>query len=187
MKSAPTGRLVTALVFSAIILTGCNTNQQPEAGPTPTPTDTETDTPSQSPTPSATAETSKYTDPSQADTYCDALDDLLRLSEEAASDDEETTVAQMGTRLDLLVAGTSHIGDLAADEEAAKEWKAVSDGYSEATNLFRSSGGQVANTDFLLLLSEATKTANTTYRNQSDSVEDECGIDITKLIAEEQK
>ncbi|WP_181276446.1 hypothetical protein [Brevibacterium oceani] len=187
MKLASIKRLLATVAVSAIFLTGCQANQRPTADSSPAPTDADIDVPTQTEQPPSSPATPTYTDPSQADTYCDAINGLVKLSDEASKDDEETTVNQMGTRLDLLVTGTSRIGELAPDTKTAKEWKRVSNGYNEATDLFKSSGGQVSNTDFLLLLSEATQTANETYRSQSDAVDEECGVDITKLIAEEKK
>lgn len=187
MRLAPIKRLLATAVISAVFLTGCQTNQRPAADSSPAPTDADIDVPTHSEQPPSSPATPTYTDPSQADTYCDAISDLAKLGDEASKDDEETTVNQMGTRLDLLVKGTSRIGELAPDTKTAKAWTTVSDDYKEATDLFKSSGGQVSNTDFLLLLSEATQTANETYRGQSDAVDEECGVDITKLISEEKK
>lgn len=185
MKPSTPIHLVTAAVaIPALLLTGCQTSNEPIADKSPTSTPSETATETPTPTPSPTETTVSYTDPSQADTYCGAIEDLVTLNDESSKQDQSTIVDQMGTRLDLLVAGTAHIGKLGPDD-AAQEWKATSDEYSQAADLFKSSGGQVSNTDFLRLLSSATKTANATYEHQADSVEDECGIDITKLIAEE--
>ncbi|WP_298417959.1 hypothetical protein [Brevibacterium sp.] len=187
MKSAVYGRLAAAAAISMVVLTGCQKSQEPSTEDSAPSTDAEADMPSQSPSlPPKTQAAPSYTDPSKADTYCEAIADLVQLNEEAAEDDEEATISQMGARLDLLVSGTARISDLAPDHEAAEDWKAVSDDYSEATNLFKSSGGQVSNTDFLVLLSDATQTANFAYRHQADSVDEDCGVDITKLIAEEE-
>lgn len=188
MKSAVPGRLAAAVAISILVLTGCQESQEPSTEASTPSADTEVDAPSQSPSPPPDTQTApSYTDPSKADTYCEAIADLVQLNDEAAEDDEEATIGQMGARLDLLVSGTAHISELAPNRETESEWKAVSDDYSEATNLFKSSGGQVSNTDFLVLLSDATQTANTTYRHQADSVKEECGVDITKLIAEEKQ
>ncbi|TSI14071.1 hypothetical protein [Brevibacterium aurantiacum] len=188
MKSAVPGRLVATVAISILALTGCQEGQEPSTEASTPSAGTDVDVPSRSTSPAPETRTApSYTDPSKADTYCEAIADLAQLNDEAAEDDEEATIGQMGDRLDLLVSGTAHISKLAPNQAAEEEWKAVSDDYSEATNLFKSSGGQVSNTDFLVLLSDATQTANSTYRHQADSVKEKCGVDITKLIAEEKQ
>lgn len=191
MKSSTSIRLATlAVAIPALLLTGCQSPAEPTADQPAPSTEAATPNPSSeaataSPTPEAPATEAapSYTDPSEADTYCGAIEDLISLSNEASDQNEQTIVNHMGTRLDLLAAGTAHIGKLAPDE-ASQDWEATGDDYKKAADLFKSSGGQVSNTDFLMLLSTATKTANTTYEHQAETVDEECGIDITKLVAE---
>lgn len=180
-----------AITVSAFLLAGCqSTGPRSDEREVPAPTEASTDTPTRatepSEAPTATeAAQSSYTDPSKADTYCTAIEDLVTLNKEASKEDESTTVTELGTRLDLLVSGTKHISELAPNDDAEHAWQAMSDDYQKAADLYKSSGNQVSNTDFLLLLSEATTTANTTYRHQSEQVEQNCGVDITQLIGEE--
>lgn len=191
MKSSTSIRLATvAVAIPALLLTGCQSPAESTASEPVPSAEAATPNPSSeaaaaSPTPEAPATEAapSYTDPSEADTYCGAIEDLVSLSNEASDQNEQTIVNHMGTRLDLLAAGTAHIGKLAPGEES-QGWEATGDDYKEAADLFKSSGGQVSNTDFLMLLSTATKTANTTYENQAETVDEECGIDITKLVAE---
>ncbi|TSI14906.1 hypothetical protein [Brevibacterium aurantiacum] len=186
MKPPHPIRLVAVVgVTSALLLSGCQSHKDQIAEEPPAST-SPTEKVLQSPTPSATATPTagSYTDPSKADTYCGAIGGLVALNDEANAQDEKTIIDEMGTRLDLLVTGTAHISKL-APEGAAQDWEAVSNDYGKAADLFKSSGGQVSNTNFLLLLSAATKTADKTYKDQAEPVDDECGIDITELIAEE--
>lgn len=194
MKHTTSIRLAAfTLTLSALFLSGCQSSPQPERE-IPAPQDTTGDAPkpSQTPAPSAaptkhpadTGASRAYTDPSEADTYCSAIEDLITLNEEAGEEDEGETVKGLGKRLDLLVAGSENIGRLAPNEGAEKGWDAMSGDYEKAADLFKSSGNQVSNTDFLLLLSNATTTANKTYEHQSKQIEASCGVDITQLIAE---
>lgn len=180
---------VLAMTVSAFVLAGCQAAPHSDEREVPAPTEASTDTPTratqppESPTSTADA-TRTYTDPSKADTYCTAIEDLITLNDEASKEDEKTTVAELGTRLDLLVSGTQNISKLAPNNGAEHDWESMSTDYKKAADLYKSSGNQVSNTDFLLLLSEATTTANTTYRHQSKQVEQDCGVDITQLIVE---
>lgn len=191
MKSSTSVRLATfAVAIPALLISGCQSPTAPTADQPVPSTEAATPNPSSeaaaaSPTPEAPATEAapSYTDPSKADTYCGAIEDLVSLSNEANDQNEETIIHLMGTRLDLLVAGTANIGELAPGD-SSQDWKAMSADYEEAADLFKASGGQVSNTDFLMLLSKATKTANTTYEHQAETVDEECGIDITKLVAE---
>lgn len=196
MKHTPSIRLAAfTLTVSALFLSGCQSSSQSDDREIPAPQDTtsETPTPSETPPPSekptessADTEASRaYTDPSKAHTYCAAIEDLITLNDEAGEEDEKTTIKGLGARLDLLVTGSAHIGELAPNDAAEKGWDAMSADYKKAADLFKSSGNQVSNTDFLLLLSNATTTANKTYDHQSEQVEASCGVDITELIAEE--
>lgn len=182
---------IGSLGVAVLVLTGCqgNTSSAPEqstpASPEHSPESEPAKESGESPEPDSTEAAPSYTDPSTARTYCGALKGLVKMSEEIKDESEEAIVKGMDSRLELLAKSTARIGELAPDNKASQSWNKVSKDFGEASEFFKSSGRQIANTDFLVLLADATRSADATFRSQADPVRKECGVDISKLASEQ--
>lgn len=125
-----------------------------------------------------------YTVPAEADDYCGVLEGLVQLNDEASMQSQDASLDQLGERLELFVGAAAELSELAPDEESEEQWGAVEEAYGELHDFYLSSGGQVENEQFIVLLAEATQVSAEAYESQQEGVQEECDVDLSLLMQE---
>lgn len=175
--------LVAATAVLALGLSACSNDKEPAnedaqetpaAVPEPTGLDKDRDKKDEKVT---------YTDPSQAKDFCGVFASMEKMNKEEQGQTQEKANAQFLERMDIITRSAEKLSEFAEGDKEKKQWSEMGKKYAEAADFFKSSGGTVANDDFLALFAEAVQSSNSAFEDQAPKVKEECGIDTDQFVA----